>query len=207
MLISFNKHSLPAALSLLLIYCLLPKASLAQTQERDDFVQRLLAAAWERTSHRVTYDGSYRAIAYPWGDVPDDIGVCTDVIIRAYRKLGIDLQRLVHEDMSAHFDEYPKLWGLSKTDRNIDHRHVPNLQTFFRRHGSTLPVTHTGADYFPGDIVTWMLPGKLPHIGIVTDRNAHGGEWPLIIHNVGYGPVAEDFLFSYPITGHFRYTR
>ena len=201
------KQSRKIGVVLVIVCCILSNASFAQDNSREELAQRLVDAAWERTSHRVIYDGGYRKIAYPLGDVPDNVGVCTDVIIRAYRKLQIDLQRLVHEDMAANFDLYPKFWGLTKPDRNIDHRRVPNLQTFFRRHGEELSATLSNSDYLPGDIVTWMLPGNLPHIGIVADRFVNDGERPLIIHNVGRGPVAEDFLFEHPITGHFRYGR
>ena len=168
---------------------------------------QLVEAAIERTTHTVRYDGRYVAIDYPNGDVPPNIGVCTDVIIRSYRKLNIDLQRLVHEDMKQHFDLYPSrtIWGLTKTDRNIDHRRVPNLQVFFSRFGKALPISTQQGDYQPGDLVTWMLPGNLPHIGIVTDR-IHGQSGnPLIVHNIGAGPQLQDMLFSYPITGHYRY--
>src|SRR5690606_32217659 len=112
----------------------------------------LVAAANERTLHQVRYDGAYVAIAYPGGDVPPDQGVCTDVIVRAYRAMAVDLQRLVHEDMKSHFAAYPsqRIWGLTKPDTNIDHRRVPNLQTFFSRHGRTLPISDKGADYQPG---------------------------------------------------------
>jgi uncharacterized protein len=152
----------------------------------------------------VRYDGSYRRIGYPGGDVPQNVGVCTDVVVRSYRGLGIDLQRLVHEDMEASFSSYPPLWGLAQPDSNIDHRRVPNLQTFFRRHGVVLPTSQEAGDYAAGDLVTWMLPGNLPHIGIVTDRRTASGR-PLIAHNIGRGPQLEDMLFEYEITGHFRY--
>jgi hypothetical protein len=189
-----------------LLVALLAAAALhAQPARIDDFTRRLIDAAIERTSHRVTYDGSYRRIDYPGGDVPDGVGVCTDVIVRAYRVLDIDLQKEVHEDMKAAFSAYPADWGLSRPDSNIDHRRVPNLQTFFTRHGEKLPVTDDPDDYRPGDLVTWMLPRNLPHIGLVTDRRSADGERPLIVHNVGRGPKVEDFLFEYPITGHYRY--
>ncbi len=178
---------------------------LAQPSEIDDFTRRLIDAGIERTSHRVTYDGSYRRIDYPGGDVPDNIGVCTDVIVRTYRVLGIDLQEKVHEDMSAAFSVYPDNWGLTRPDSNIDHRRVPNLQTFFTRHGEVLPVTDDPDDYRPGDMVTWMLPRNLPHIGLVIDRRTADGKRPLIVHNVGAGPKIEDFLFAHRITGHYRY--
>jgi len=165
----------------------------------------LVAAAIERTNHSVTYDGSYRAIAYPGGDVPDSIGVCTDLVIRAYRAIGIDLQRGVHEDMSAAFAEYPKTWGLSRPDANIDHRRVLNLRVFFRRHGKVLRVTADPSDYSAGDLVTWELPGNIPHIGIVTNKRSRDGKRPLVAHNIGRGPEVEDMLFDYPITGHYRY--
>lgn len=169
------------------------------------FVERLIAAAIERTTHKVIYDGSYRRIAYPGGDVPDGFGVCTDVLIRAYRVLGIDLQKEVHQDMRRCFALYPKNWGLKRPDTNIDHRRVPNLQTFFTRKGQKLKVSASAEDYLPGNLVTWMLPGNLPHIGIVTDRRSEDGLRPLIVHNIGAGPVLEDMLFSYKITGHYRY--
>lgn len=173
----------------------------------EGFSERLVAAALERTQHSVRYDGQYRRIAYPGGDVPADIGVCTDVVIRSYRKLGLDLQQRVHEDMTTHFDQYPsrRIWGLEKPDPNIDHRRVPNLQTFFKRQGETLKVTDNEGDYRPGDIVTWMLPGNLPHIGIVTDQLDKQSGFPLVVHNIGRGPQLEDMLFDYRITGHYRY--
>ena len=173
--------------------------------EPTDFSKKLIKAATERTKHIVRYDGSYRKISYPNGDVPDNVGVCIDVIIRSYRKLGIDLQKDIHEDMKENFDMYPKLWGLSKPDPNIDHRRVPNLQTLFKRKGILLPVTRNPNDYVAGDIVSWMLPGNLPHIGIVIDLRSGDGTKPLIVHNIGSGPVIEDILFDYQITGHYRY--
>jgi uncharacterized protein YijF (DUF1287 family) len=174
----------------------------------EPFEERLVDAALERTKHSVRYDGSYISIGYPNGDVPSNIGVCTDVLIRTYRALGIDLQQLVHEDIAAHFDLYPsrRIWGLARPDRNIDHRRVPNLQRFFTRHGVSLAVTHLSSDYRPGDIVTWMLPGNLPHIGIVSDQVNQQTGLPLIVHNIGAGPKLDDMLFHYPITGHYRYS-
>jgi hypothetical protein len=182
--------------------CLLSLAVYGQ-----EFQQKLADAAIERTKHSVRYDGAYRSIDYPGGDVPADIGVCTDVVIRSYRALGVDLQVLVHEDMKSDFEAYPsrRIWGLSRTDRNIDHRRVPNLQTFFERHGESMTISQSSGDYVPGDIVSWMLPGNLPHIGIVTDRvNVNSGQ-PMVVHNIGAGPQLEDILFEYPITGHYRY--
>jgi uncharacterized protein YijF (DUF1287 family) len=177
----------------------------AAPPEAESFALRLVRAGVAQTSQRVTYDGSYRRIPYPGGDVPADIGVCTDVVIRAYRAVGIDLQEKVHRDMRAAFSSYPRLWGLRSPDSNIDHRRVPNLQTFFRRRRADLPVTRDPADYRPGDLVTWMLPGNLPHIGIVTAGRSDDGTRPLIVHNIGAGPQVEDMLFRYPITGHYRY--
>ena len=167
---------------------------------------RLVSAAREQTRSAVIYDGSYRRIAYPMGDVPQDRGVCTDVVIRAYRAIGIDLQALVHEDMAANFRFYPHQWGLSEPDSNIDHRRVPNLQTFLQRaHAHVGGSASSAGAYLPGDLVTWMLPGNLPHIGIVSDRAGLSANRPLIIHNIGAGPAEEDILFAYPITGHYRY--
>lgn len=168
-------------------------------------LQELVQAAWERTEHQVTYDGSYRSISFPNGDVPSNIGVCTDLVVRAYRGIGVDLQKLVHEDMRGDFSAYPKLWGLERPDKNIDHRRVPNLQTFFKRHGIELLADENPQNFKAGDVVTWMLPGNLPHIGIVADTRSPDGKRYMIIHNVGEGPMAEDFLFQYPITGHYRF--
>jgi uncharacterized protein YijF (DUF1287 family) len=189
-------------------YLLIASLLIAFSAQADTFTHRLIEAAKERTSHQVTYDGSYRSIGYPNGDVPDNIGVCTDVVIRAFRGAGVDLQRAVHEDMRANFGLYPsrRIWGLKGTDRNIDHRRVPNLQVWLSRFGEELKVTANADDYRPGDLVTWMLPGNLPHIGIVADRRSSDGERPLIVHNIGRGPRMEDRLFDYPITGHYRYS-
>jgi uncharacterized protein YijF (DUF1287 family) len=177
-----------------------------RAQQSRPAADRLIAAAIERTGHSVVYDGAYLRLAYPGGDVPDNIGVCTDVVIRAYRAgLGVDLQEQVHEDMSRAFAEYPAIWGLQRPDANIDHRRVPNLETFFARHGETPPVSGNPDDYQPGDLVTWRIPGNLPHIGIVTDRRSPDGRRPLIVHNIGRGPRLEDMLFDYRISGHFRY--
>ncbi|MBN8738863.1 MAG: DUF1287 domain-containing protein [Xanthomonadaceae bacterium] len=168
------------------------------------FPAGLLDAAAAQVGVTLRYDAAYARVAYPGGDVPVDRGVCTDVVIRAYRGIGVDLQQRVHEDMRAHWAAYPKLWGLRGPDRNIDHRRVPNLATFFARHGRSLPVSRTDAAvYAPGDIVTWMLPGNLPHIGLVTAQRRNGR--PLIVHNIGAGTQIEDMLFDYPITGHYRY--
>ena len=167
----------------------------------------LVAAAIERTQQQVRYDGRYFTMGYPGGDVPADLGVCTDVVIRSYRKLGVDLQALVHRDMAANFNAYPskRIWGLIRPDPNIDHRRVPNLQVFFTRQGKSLPISRNPQDYLPGDLVSWRLPGNLPHIGIVTDKFAADSGNPLIVHNIGAGPRIEDSLFSYDITGHYRY--
>lgn len=166
----------------------------------------LANAALARTQHEVRYDGRYMRIAYPNGDVPSDMGVCTDVVIRSYRALGIDLQQKVHEDMQGNFSAYPskRIWGLTKPDSNIDHRRVPNLQAYFSRHGEALAVSQDSQRYKPGDLVTWVLPGNLPHIGIVSDKTSLLGT-PLIVHNIGGGPKLENMLFDYLITGHYRY--
>lgn len=174
-------------------------------QAQDPFAQRLSDAALLLTQQRVVYDPTYFAIPYPNGDVPADRGVCTDVVIRAYRKLGLDLQRLVHEDMQANFARYPQKWGLKHTDKNIDHRRVPNLMTFFERHGTALQVTQAAADYVPGDIVTWDLGGGITHIGIVVNRRSVDDKRCLVVHNIGAGQVQEDCLFRFTITGHYRY--
>lgn len=181
-----------------------PALLLAQSRP-DTFTQRLVAAARERARHQVRYVPAYVRIAYPGGDVPAGTGVCTDEIIRTYRAVGIDLQKDVHEDMRRNFSLYPKSWGLRRPDTNIDHRRVPNLQVFFSRKGTRLPVTRNPRDYAPGDLVTYDLGGGIPHIGIVVDvRSRDGQRWQLL-HNIGAGPRIEDVLFNWKITGHYRY--
>jgi uncharacterized protein len=166
----------------------------------------LVIAARKQIGVTVSYDPAYTRIPYPGGDVHASRGVCTDVVIRALRTQGIDLQQRVHEDMRAHFAAYPQKWRLRGPDRNIDHRRVPNLQTWFERQRWSLPVSDRTEDYRAGDLVTWMLPGNLPHIGIVSDRKTTLRGVPLIIHNIGRGTHEEDILFDYNITGHYRPT-
>ncbi len=187
-----------------LVLMLMCPAALAMA---DAPAERLASAALERTTHAVHYDGRYFSIPYPGGDVPPDKGVCTDVVIRSYRALGIDLQQRVHADMKANFDRYPsaRLWGLSRPDTNIDHRRVPNLRVFFARKGRSLGVSDDAENFQPGDIVTWVLPGNLPHIGIVVDRRDSRSGRPLVVHNIGRGPMLEDVLFAYRMSGHYRY--
>lgn len=176
-------------------------SSLAQS-----FGQQLSVAVIERTTHQIRYDGRYISISYPGGDVPADMGVCTDVLIRSYRALGHDLQQAVHLDMKANFSAYPKGWGLVRPDTNIDHRRVPNLQTYFTRNGKSLLVGNTDPKaYLPGDLVSWMLPGNRPHIGVVTNQHSKPNGIPLLVHNAGLGPKLENVLFAWPITGHYRY--
>ncbi len=189
--------------SILALMILLPVLSFGQ----EDFYNRLSEAAIELTKQRVRYDPAYFSIPYPGGDVPADRGVCTDVVIRAYRKLDIDLQKEVHLDMKANFNLYPNNWGLKRPDTNIDHRRVPNLMKFFSRHGETLPKSLNKDDYHPGDIVCWMLPGNLTHIGIVSSRKEPQSRRYLIVHNIGGGQVLEDCLFSFDIIGHYRFKK
>jgi uncharacterized protein YijF (DUF1287 family) len=169
------------------------------------FYGRLADSAFTLTKQKVLYDPSYFSIGYPDGDVPADRGVCTDVVIRAYRKLGIDLQKEVHEDMKANFNKYPGNWGLSRPDKNIDHRRVPNLMTFFTRHGTVKKISLNPDDYLPGDIVCWNLGGGITHTGIVSRKKSADGKRNLIVHNIGAGQVLEDCLFSYKIIGHYSY--
>lgn len=165
--------------------------------------ENLAVAARRQIGVSTDYDPAYRKLSYPGGDVPQSTGICADVVIRALRRRGIDLQKTVHEDMAANFAAYPKFWGLKKTDTNIDHRRVPNLAVRFARSGWTRPVSKTPADYLPGDIVVWDLPRGLSHIGIVSDKKASDGA-PFVIHNIGSGAREEPVLFTWPITGHFR---
>lgn len=168
------------------------------------FEEKLSNAAISIIDENIVYTPDYVSIKYPNGDVPAKTGVCSDVVIRAYRKLGIDLQKEVHEDMKANFSKYPTKWGLKKTDTNIDHRRVPNLEVFFERKGTKLPISKNASDYKTGEMVTWMIGGKLPHIGIVTNKKSSNGN-PMIVHNVGGGQVLEDCLFSYKIVGHYLF--
>ncbi|MBQ8375941.1 MAG: DUF1287 domain-containing protein [Akkermansia sp.] len=164
---------------------------------------RLPELARRQIGVTVEYDSAYVGLAYPGGDVPEERGVCTDVVIRALRLLDFDLQKEVHEDMKRNFAAYPKYWGLKRPDKNIDHRRVPNLQTFFKRRGWGLPVSRNAADYKPGDLVTCLVGDGLPHIMIVSDRRNEEGI-PLVIHNIGVGTEEEDCLFTFPLTGHYR---
>lgn len=187
--------------------CALPLGgrTYAQSTTQNEPAIRLVEAARSQIGQTVYYNGAYEGIAYPNGDVPMERGVCTDVIIRAYRKaFGFDLQKAIHEDMKANFSLYPKNWGAKKTDRNIDHRRVPNQQMFFKRHGTSLGTSKKIEDFLPGDVVSQMLPGNLPHILIVSDRKSSSGI-PLAIHNIGRGTQEENILFSFDLTGHYRF--
>ena len=183
------------------------KQVISPIENPNSFAEKLSNAAIQIIDKDVVYTPDYVKLKYPNGDVPAKTGVCTDVIIRAYRKLNIDLQKEVHEDMVANFTKYPNLkkWGLKTTDKNIDHRRVPNLEVFFGRKGKTLSITQNANDYKTGEIVTWMIHDKLPHIGIITHLKSKDGKRNLIVHNVGNGQVLEDCLFSYTIVGHFQY--
>jgi uncharacterized protein YijF (DUF1287 family) len=174
-------------------------------KSQDTFYIRLADSALTLTKQNVTYDPQHFRIGYPNGDVPADKGVCTDVIIRTYRKVGIDLQKEVHDDMNNNFSAYPKIWGLKSADRNIDHRRVPNLMKYFERNNSKLSISVRSEDYKPGDIVCWNLGGGITHIGIVVNKKSEDQKRNLIVHNIGAGQVLEDCLFQYKIIGHYRY--
>lgn len=168
-------------------------------------VKKLIEAAIEQTTVTRSYDPSYVKLAYPMGDVPMETGVCSDVVIRAFRKVGIDLQRAVHEDMAKNFAQYPNKWGLKRPDTNIDHRRVPNLMTYFKRQGKAVAISAQAKDYAPGDIVAWDLGGGITHIGIMTDLLSGDGQTCNVVHNIGAGARVENILFSYKIIGHYRY--
>ncbi len=200
----FKTHVLPLVAGFLLIF--------SPTARADEFSKTLVDAALKRINQTVLYDPAYVKLSYPMGDVANDRGVCTDVVIRAFRGAGVDLQQRVHKDMRANFSKYPKRWGAKTTDKNIDHRRVPNLRVFFKRHGQSLKVTNNPIDYKAGDLVTWDLKGKkccgfarLAHIGVVTHKRSVDGKRPLIVHNIGSGTQLQDILFTYTITGHYRY--
>jgi uncharacterized protein YijF (DUF1287 family) len=170
-------------------------------------VYELLESARSQVGKTIIYDGSYQVISYPGGDIPLVRGVCTDVIVRAYRALGFDLQKLVHQDMLKHFKKYPskRIWGLTRPDRNIDHRRVPNLSAFFERHAQIFSTDLEKHPSLPGDLLTWSLPGGLPHIGLVSDRKTPKGVRYLVIHNIGSGAQEEDVIGQFELTGHYRY--
>jgi len=177
-----------------------------RVQVRSPDIQKLLDSAREQIKETRGYSQGYVTLAYPGGDVPMSTGACTDVVIRAFRNAGIDLQKEVHEDMLSNFSAYPAKWGRNAPDANIDHRRVPNLQTFFTRRGKSVPISLSPDNYLPGDIVTWDLDGKgMTHIGLVSDVRSARPERYMIIHNIGGGTNLEDRLFTWKITGHFRY--
>jgi uncharacterized protein YijF (DUF1287 family) len=186
---------------LILLFNLIVQPFIAQSE----FGKRLADSAFTLTKQKVKYVPTYFQIKYPNGDVPSDKGVCTDVIIRTYRKVGIDLQKEVHEDIKTNFDKYPKYWKLKKPDTNIDHRRVPNLMVFFAKFGKVKQLTLKSTDYLPGDIVCWNLGGAITHIGIVSNKKTPDGKRYHIIHNIGQGQVLEDCLFNYKIIGHYEY--
>jgi uncharacterized protein len=177
----------------------------SESRAQSEFSRRLADSALTLTKQLVVYDPSYFRLQYPNGDVPADKGVCTDVIVRAYRKLNIDLQKEVHEDMKENFSLYPKIWGMKAPDKNIDHRRVPNLMTFFKRHGEVKTLSRDGSDYLPGDIVCWNLGGGITHIGMVSRQLSADKKRYLVVHNIGAGQVLEDCLFSHKIIGHYVY--
>jgi uncharacterized protein YijF (DUF1287 family) len=176
-----------------------------QSSVEQTHLSKVSKAAISIINKDIAYTPDYVKLKYPMGDVPANTGVCTDVVIRTYRKLNIDLQEKVHEDMKANFSKYPKIWGLKRPDTNIDHRRVPNLQVFFTRKGKSLGISNNPDDYKTGTLVTWMINNKLPHIGVVTNKKSKDGKRPLLVHNIGGGQVLEDCLFAFPITGHYSY--
>lgn len=187
-----------------------PKATRADHASQDSVevkpaLRPVIENALEQTAQTTVYDPSYVKLAYPGGDLPIERGVCADVIVRAFRKGGVDLQKEVHEDMARDFAAYPQRWGLKAPDTNIDHRRVPNLMTFFKRRGKLRPITESAKDYEPGDVVAWDLGGGLTHIGIVVNRRAGDGERYLVVHNIGAGARLEDVLFNWRQIGHYRY--
>jgi uncharacterized protein YijF (DUF1287 family) len=202
-----NRKFMPVALFAMVAAAFaMTQQSGGETRAHREFLQRFAAAAIERTHHSVRYVSAYVRIPYPGGDVPADTGVCTDEVIRAYRAVGVDLQKEVYQDMKQNYSEYPRRWKwLSfRPDANIDHRRVPNLMVFFSRKGQALKVTDRAEDYTPGDLVTWDLGRNVPHIGMVVEQKSAGGRY-LLVHNIGQGPRMEDVLFNWKITGHYRY--
>lgn len=188
-----------------LSYSATGQETITVTRPASPWSTALINSARKQVGVTLIYDGRYQSLPFPGGDIPRLRGVCTDVVIRALRDAhGLDLQSMVNADMKANFSAYPKNWGLTRTDSNIDHRRVPNLQTYFKRHGAQQPITDDATKYLPGDLVSWMLPGNLPHIGIVTGQMNQSATRPMIVHNIGWGTRVDDILFEYDITGHYR---
>lgn len=204
---AIRRHLILPILAALCLCIVSAGAKPSETAPQQRFLARLVVAAIERTHHTVRYDSAYVRIPYPGGDVPADTGVCTDEIIRAYRELGVDLQKEVHEDMVKNIGVYPREWKqpAGGTDTNIDHRRVPNLRVFFSRKGESLAISGRADDYAPGDLITWDLGGGVPHIGIIVDKKSPTSRNYMIVHNIGRGPQMEDVLFDWKITGHYRY--
>lgn len=202
----YNNYSIKKLAGIFLIF------GLFSFKQEANFYDKLVQQAINQTKIHVTYVPQYVQIKYPNGDVPSNTGVCTDLVIRSYRGVSIDLQKEVHEDMVKNFKNYPKLWKLKVPDTNIDHRRVPNLMTFFKAKKAELKITKIASDYKPGEIVTWNLQNKnvvsgITHIGIVTNIKSQDGEHYLIAHNIGAGNQLEDMLFDYTIIGHYRYRK
>lgn len=189
------------------VVVVIPPTSVAKPLPANSSPQliQLVDAAVEQTKITTGYDPSYVRLDYPNGDVASETGVCSDVVVRAFRKAGIDLQKEVHDDMTLAFAQYPKKWGARGTDTNIDHRRVLNLDTYFERKGKSLPITDNRADYLPGDVVAWDLGDGLDHIGILTNLSSEADQHYLIVHNMGAGARAEDVLMAWKIIGHYRY--
>lgn len=173
----------------------------------DEFFKKLVQGSVERTRRTRIYDPAYRRLIYPNGDVPDDRGVCSDVIVRSYRMAGIDLQKEVHEDMKSSFGRYPNNWEMNSPDPNIDHRRVPNLMTFFERQNAGKAITQNPKDYSPGDVVAWKLDNGLLHIGLVINEKSEDLKRFLVVHNIGSGTQKADVLFNWEIIGHYRYKK
>jgi uncharacterized protein len=186
-----------------------PSQQQLTTPVKSPLIKQVIEGAIEQTGYTFSYDPSYARLSYPGGDVPLDRGVCSDVVVRAFRKAGVDLQKEVHEDMRRSFSAYPKQWGARRPDSNIDHRRVPNLMTYFKRARKDLPLAKDPAEYLPGDVVAWDLGNGLVHIGLVSniksDARGQGAASHNIIHNIGAGARIEDVLFSWKIIGHYRY--
>jgi len=184
----------------------IPSTQKPAVNDLPEAIRRIVESAREQIEVTTHYTQDYRVIPYPDGDMPADTGACTDVVIRAFRKAGVDLQKEVHEDMAANFSAYPAKWGLTHTDTNIDHRRVPNLQTYFTRKGKSVPISSDGNTYRPGDVVTWDLDGKgMTHIGLISNDWNEAAKRYLIVHNIGGGLQEEDRLFDWKVTGHYRY--
>ncbi len=194
--------TLPMRIAIQLFFCVIMTFSTPAGYQSEDIHIKIAQAALDQVGVTTVYAPGYVRLHYPGGDILRDHGVCSDIVIRALRHIGIDLQKEVHEDMAKHFKEYPKFWNMKVPDSNIDHRRVPNLMKYFQRCGKALRLS---SEYRPGDIVAWQLEYGLFHIGIVSTEIVPQMQRYFMVHNIGAGAQKEDVLYKFKVIGHYRW--